>query len=184
MSAFQAQTQYQSQCSCMAWHRKRDFQTERLPCRHLWRGSIMHNLNIPISIWLVHFAVIYYFELLLLLRSSDYWLRPVIPGRGDCNASTGHSAPSRWKRLRDDRVGLHGATLETLHVVAAAFECMKSMLKMNGVAQPCCSVRSCKETEPARKSVIYVQPFSDMWKFCGFGILLITLSRSQRRQIG
>jgi len=30
----------------------------------------------------------------------------------------------------------------------------------------------------------YVQPFSDMWKFCGFGILLITLSRSQRRQIG
>ena len=54
---------------------------------------------------------------------------------------------------------------KTWDAVAAAFECAKSMLKMNGVAHPCCSVRSCKKAETTRKSVVMcsiVQPFSEM----------------------
>ena len=58
---------------------------------------------------------------------------------------------------------------KTWDAVAAAFECTKSMLKMNGVAHPCCSVHvqfaAAKRRRLHGKSVVMcsiVQPFSEM----------------------
>lgn len=111
---------------------------------------------IPISIRLVHFVVIYL--LWTAVASSFKWL-----SFQDEEIAMLRQAIQRLQDGRDwETTGLGYIG----HVVAAAFECMKSMLKMNGVAQPCCSVRSCKATEPAQKSVVMCSHFLRcMWKF-------------------